>query len=112
MVTINAVVGDLVRDNQMVLRIDRYLNVVADDACPPRLHRACVRVRERHLLVRRCVELNFDLLEDLHLLLESRNLVLQPFCLCFRDRRLLAIGGVHLHKITADACLDVPHSPF
>ena len=49
---------------------------------------------------------------DLHLLLASRNLALQPFCLRLRNRRLLTICGVHFHQITADACLDTPHSPF
>src|SRR3954463_5489482 len=76
LVTIDAVISNYVRDDQMVLRVNRCLDVVADDSSSSRLHRTGIRIRERYLSVGRRVELNLDLLRAAHLLLQGRDLLL------------------------------------
>ena len=68
------------RDDQVVLRVDRGLHIVADDpgALAARGHRASVRVGQRDLLVGCGLHRGFDLLELLHLLLQRRDLLFQP----------------------------------
>src|SRR5579859_2339121 len=89
LITINAVIGNDVRNDQMVLRVNRRLDVVADDSRSSCLHRTGIRIRERYLSVGCRVELDLDLLEVSHLFLQGRNLVLQSLCPDLRDCRLL-----------------------
>ena len=47
--TIGPIVGNHMRDDQVVLRVNRRLDVVADDSSSSRLHRTGIRIRERYL---------------------------------------------------------------
>jgi hypothetical protein len=96
----------------MALRVNCRLDVVADNAGPPRLRRTRVRVGKRNLLVGCRVQLHLDLLEASHLFLQGRDLLLQSLRSDLRDGRLLAIRCVHRLKITSDTRLDVAHASF
>ncbi len=90
------------RDDQVVLRVNRSLDVVADNPRASCLHRTGIWIRERYLFVGCCVELNLDLLEASHLLLQGRNLVLQSLRPDLRNCRLLTIRCVHRLEIASD----------
>src|SRR6185437_2135459 len=102
LITIEAIIGNDMRDNQMVLRVNRSLDVVADDPGSSCLHRTGIWIRERYLFVGCCVELDLDLLEASHLFLQGRNLVLQSLCPDLCDGRLLTIRCVHRIEIASD----------
>jgi hypothetical protein len=77
---IRADIGDLVRDDQMVLGLDRDLHVVADDAgaSAARRHRARVGIGERDLLIGALEHPRLDVGEAAHLVPELRDLLPQP----------------------------------
>jgi len=65
-------------NDQMVLRIDRCLHVVADDSRAARHHGASVGVGQSDLFIRRFIELDFDRLKLLHLSFEHGDFLFQP----------------------------------
>lgn len=87
--------GDLVSNDQVMLRINRRLYVVAHDAAVPVIHGSRVRIGERDLLIRTCAQINVNLLEPLHLLFQGGDLLLQAILLQPGDIGLGAIGRVH-----------------
>ena len=102
-------------NDQMMLGIDRCLNVIADNAGAPAAcrHRARVWIGERDLLVWCRTHLDVKLLKTLHLLLQLDNLLLQAGRLGrARRRRFLPIGTVHLMQIARDALLDLLQPPL
>ena len=117
---IGADVGDLVRDDQMVRRINGRLHVVADHAgaAPAGCHRAGIGIGEGYLLIGRGEHLFLDRLEALHLFFELDELLLEPRGPGRKllRRRLtggcLAIGRVELAQIARDAVLDLRQPPL
>jgi hypothetical protein len=83
-------VGDLVRDDQMVLGIDRRLDVVAHDASASAAggHGACIRVGQGDLPIGRLLHLTSDLVEALDLRFDSDDLVFETADLTFGDERI------------------------
>lgn len=69
LVPIMALIGDLMRHDQMGLGIDNALNIIADMAAVlrPRRHGAGVRIRQRYLPVRRCFQLPAQRYHTVHL---------------------------------------------
>ena len=112
LVAIDTLGDDFVRHDQMVLGIDRGLHVVADDATVAALHRARIRVGQRQLLIGAGEHLRFEHLELLHLLLQGRNLLLQPALLQLCRFRLGPVGRVHRRQVTRDALFDLRHPPL
>ena len=77
---VGADVGHLMRDDQMVRRIDGRLHVVADHAgaAPAGRHRAGIRIGEGDLLIGSGEHLLLNSLEALYLFFELGQLLLQP----------------------------------
>jgi hypothetical protein len=77
---VGADVGHLVRDDQMMLGVDRDLHVVADNtgAAPARRHRAGIGIGKRDLLIGRSQHPRLELREAPHLLPQLGELLLQP----------------------------------
>src|SRR5205809_292061 len=75
-----AAVRHLMRHNQMMFGVDSYLNIVAEDtgAAAARCHRTTVRVGQRDLLVGGRKHLLLVPRKLAHLLLQLRQLVLEP----------------------------------
>jgi hypothetical protein len=90
--------GHFVRDDQVMLGIDRGLHVIADDAGAPSAggHGTGIGIGQRDLLVRRLLHPSSDLVEALHLRLDPGDLVLEPGYLALRDRRRLPVRPVQL----------------
>jgi hypothetical protein len=65
-----------------------------------------------NLSIWRCAHSHSNLLQVLHLRLESRNPLLQAGHPCFRDRRRLPIGPVQFSQITCNAFLDLLRPRF
>ena len=87
------------RYNQMVLGIDSYLHVVADDAgaAAARGHRAAIGIGQRDLLVGRSQHLLLVNRKLAHFLLQLRQLFGEPRHLRGqRLARLLSIGRIKL----------------
>ena len=106
-------VGHLMRDDQMMLGVDRDLDVVADDtgALAARRHRAGIGICQRYLLVRCGEHFHLENLETLHLLLQLLDLLFQAARLGLeRLGRLLPVGSVELLQIARDALLDLRHA--
>src|ERR1700730_5674719 len=101
-------VRHLVRDNEMVLGVDRSLHVVADDTgvLAARRHRARVRIGQRDLLVFALHHLGIDRIEPRNLFLQFRNLILEPRNLCLRHRIAMAVGSLQLRHVARDALVD------
>ncbi len=89
LIPVNADVGDLVRHNEVMFRINRRLDVVAHDAGTSGLHRTRIRVSQRNLLVGCRLKLNFNGLERRHLRFQRSDLVLKSFSPELRHGRLL-----------------------
>ena len=110
-----AFVGDFVRDDQVVVGVDRGLHVVADDTRAPAAgcHRAAVGIGQGYLLVGRSQHL---LLVDgklAHLLLQLCELLVEPRHLrgqCLR--RLLPVGRIKLAQIARDTLLQLGTPPL
>jgi hypothetical protein len=77
---IRADVGHLVRDDQVVLRLDRHLHVVADDAraAAARRHRARIGIGQRDLLIGTREHPGLEVGEAPHFVPELRDLLPQP----------------------------------
>ena len=75
LVSVDADAGDLMGHNQVMLGIDRRLDVVADDAGTTRLHRPGIGVGQGNLLVGHLIESDFYVLERLHLRFQRDDLV-------------------------------------
>ena len=103
-------VGDLVRNDEVVLGVDRRLHVVAHDArsLGPVAHRSCVGIGQRELPVGLVLQAFLHLVHPAHLLAQGLELVLQ--CL---DRGpssssgMRAVGGVRAPQVALDAFLDL-----
>ena len=112
LVAIDTLGDDFVRHDQVVLRVDRGLHVVADDAPVAALHRARIGVGQRQLLIGTGEHLRFVDLELLHLFLQGRNLLSQPALLQLCCFRFGPVGGVHRRQVTRDALFDLRHPPL
>jgi hypothetical protein len=103
------------RNNQVMVRIDRDLHVVADDAgtAAARRHRTAIGIGQGDLLVRRS---QHALLVDgklAHGLLHLRQFLLEPrHPRGQRLRRFLPVGRVKLAQITRDALLQLGTPPL
>jgi hypothetical protein len=107
-------VGHLVGNDEMMVRINCNLHVVAND---PRVlatcrHRARVGIGERDLLVLALHHLRVDRVEPDDLLLELLDLALQPRNLRLRHRVAVPIGGLKLREISGDALVNPLEAPF
>jgi hypothetical protein len=76
-------VGDLMGDNKMVLGVHRSLHVVTHHpgALAAGGHGTCIGIGQRNLFVWCLEHSHFQFLELAHLLLQARDLVLQPHAL-------------------------------
>ena len=102
-------IGHLVRDDQMVLGVDGDLHVVADDAraLAAGRHRPGVGVGQGDLLVGRCLDLLFHLLEGLHLPPQAFDLLLEAGCLGLGHVVVLPVGAVQRRQVARDAGLHL-----
>src|SRR4029453_499281 len=103
-------VGYLMRDNQVMLGIDRNLDVVAHDtgASAAGRHRAGIGIGQRYLLVRCREHSRLEGMQALHLPFQLRDLLRQAARLGFeRLGWFLPIGAVELLQITRDALLNL-----
>src|SRR5882762_2088399 len=108
---IRAYVRDLVRHDQVVFGVHYRLHVVTDNASTLALagHRAGVRVRQRHLPVRRGFHPGLQTLKPAHLILQRRDPLLQTHHLAGSARCFFAIHPIKLLEVLGDALLDQPH---
>ena len=104
----------IVRDNQMVVAVDRRLHVVTDDAGPAaaRCHRARIRIGQRYLLVGSFREFLADSLELPHLFANGGDLLLELLHPLLGDQGGIAVGAVKLGQIPSDALFEVLPSRF
>ena len=102
-------VGDLVRDDQMVLGIDGHLNIVADDtgALAAGRHRTGIGIGQGDLFVGRGFDLSAHLLERLHLSPQALNLLLEAHRLGLGDIIVLPIRTVECRQVARDAGLHL-----
>ena len=102
-------IGDLVRDDQMVLGIDGHLNIVADDAgaLAAGRHRPGVGIGQGNLFVGRGFDLSVHLLEGLHLPPQALDLLLEAHCLGLGDIIVLPIRTVERRQVARDAGLHL-----
>ena len=107
-------IGHLVGDYEMVLGVDRALDIVADNPAAPaaRRHRTRIRIGQRNLLVLGLHHLNIERIQAVDLLTQRRNLFLEPRDLGLRNRRALAIGAVELREITGNAFVNLLQAPL
>jgi hypothetical protein len=98
-----------VRHDQVVFGVDRGLHVVADHAgsAPAGGHGARTGVRQRHLFVRRGLDLLFHRLQGLHLLAQAGDLVLDAGGLGLGDVAVFAVGPIQGRKVARDAGVDL-----
>ncbi|MCY1445230.1 hypothetical protein D9M71_617390 [compost metagenome] len=94
LVTVDTVVGDFVRHDQVMLRIDRSLDVVANQAGAASHHRAGIWIGQGDLLVRGGLKLSPDISQFLHLGFKGGNLAVQALCLGLCHYGLLSVGGI------------------
>ncbi len=75
LVTVMGSVGDFVSDDEVVLRLQGALHVVANGSCffARALQRACVGIGERNLRVFHLFELRLDRFHALNFLLQLAN---------------------------------------
>ncbi|GJD71680.1 hypothetical protein MMMDOFMJ_4643 [Methylobacterium gnaphalii] len=106
---IMAEVRDLMRHDDMAVRIDGGLDVVADEtrALAVRGHGTRVRVGQRNLTVGRNLDLARHGLQRAHLPAERLDPLVQARRAHLGDARLLPVGGVELVEIALDARLDL-----
>ena len=102
-------IGDLVRNDQVVLGIHSNLHVVAHHASTLGLrhHRARVRIGQRDLRLGLLRELLLDLRHPPHLLAQRPHLFLEPLSLGDELAGLVAVGVVEDIQVTLDALLDL-----
>src|SRR5262249_56590301 len=114
LVAVAADVRYLMSNDEMMLRINCNLHVVANDAgvLATGRHRACVRIGERYLLVLALYHLRVDRVESDNLLLEPLDLALQPLNLRLRHRIAMPIGGFKLREVAGDALIDPLKAPL
>src|SRR6202007_2471198 len=114
LVAVAAHIGHLVSHDEMMLRINRNLHVVANDAgvLATCRHRACIRIGERDLLVLALHHLRVDRVEPDDLLLELLDLALQPLNFRLRHRIAMPIGWFKLREIAGDALIDTLKTPL
>ena len=89
------------RDNQMMLGVDRHLDIVADHsrAASARRHRAGVGMCQRYLLIRRIEHLLLESIETPHLALQLLDLLFEAVRFDLqRLGRLLPVGAVDCFK--------------
>ncbi|MCY1536454.1 hypothetical protein D9M68_719130 [compost metagenome] len=79
LITVDAVVGDFVRHDQMMFGVDRGLDVVTNQAGAARHHRACVGIGQGDLFVRRGLKPALDPQKFLHLGFQGGDLAVQTF---------------------------------
>ena len=107
-------VGDLVGQDQMMLGIDRGLQVVAHRtggaAC--RGHRPCIRIGHRNLAIGRFLQLLFDAIQRRHLLAHLGQLFAQLRDACLGQQRRIAIGTIQLGQIASHALVELATPRF
>ena len=93
---VGADIGQLVRDDQMVLGVNGDLNIAADDAraLAAGRHRPGVRIGQGNLLVGRFLDLPFHRLQGLHLPPQAFDLLLDAGCLRLGHLVVLPVGVV------------------
>lgn len=77
LIAVDAIAGDLVRHDQVMLRLNRCLDVVTDHASAATHHRTCVGISKRNLFVRGGLQLSLNIPELLHLGFQGGNLAVQ-----------------------------------
>jgi hypothetical protein len=89
-------VRHLMRDDQVVLGVHGYLDVVAHESCALGLreHRARIGVGQRQLRFRLTRQLLLDLIHPAHLLAQRRDLLLQPLGLRLELAGSCSVGGL------------------
>lgn len=102
-------VGDFVRHDQVMLRVDGGLHVVAHQARAFGLrdHRARVGVGSGELTLGQLLQLHFGLIELTHLRAQLPDLVLQSLGLRLDLGRLRAVGRLQGIEVALDAVLDL-----
>jgi len=111
-------VRDLVRHDQMVLRIDGALHVVADrvGAVALRCHRARIRIGQRDLFLTRGLKLRLECRQAVHLGLERLDASAQRRDLGgsnpYAGHLRLAIRTIKLGEIASDALVDRSDPPL
>jgi len=101
-----------VRHDQVMLRIDHGLHVVADHAgiLAARRHGSRVGIGQGNLLVRRSMHGGFQRLVLAHLLAQRGDLVLQPRRLGFSHLAFLTVRRLQRRQIALDARFDLLHA--
>lgn len=94
LIAIAPVVRDLVRHDQMVLRVDRCLHVVADHSAAAGFHRAGIGIGQGDLFVRCFVELYLDSLEFPELSFQGRDIVVKAFGFDLCHGRFMTISSI------------------
>ncbi len=107
-------VGHFVGGDQMVLGVDRDLDVVADHprALAVGRHGPAVRIGQRDLLVGRGMHFRLQGLERAHLLAQGCDLLRQPHGLGLGQLALLPVGRLQGRHVPLDAGLDLLHPPL
>src|SRR5205085_2222282 len=114
---VDADVGHLVCDDEMMLDVDGVLHIVTDGvgAVALRRHGTRIRIGERDLRLARCQHLRLDRRQTPELRLERLHALRQPRNFGGRSRKagdlLLAIRAIELLEIALDGALDGCH-PF
>lgn len=105
-------VGHLMSHDQVVLGLDRDLDVVAHQAraLAVRGHRPAIRIGQRDLLVGRGVDIDLQRLEVGHLFAQLGDLLPQPLRLRLGKLALLAVGRLQRRQIARDAGLHLLHA--
>ncbi len=101
--------GHFVRYDQVMFGVDRGLHVVAHHAgsAPAGGHGARIGVRQRHLLVRRGLDLLLHRLQGLHLLAQAGDLVLDAGGPGLGDVAVFAVSPVQGRQVARDAGVDL-----
>ena len=99
---------------RVMLGVDCGLDIVADDtAAPPAgRHGPRIRVRQRHLLVRRGLHDRFKGFERRHLLAKRGDLLLQTHGFGLRQLALLPVRRLQGGQVARDAGLDPMAHPL
>ena len=102
-------IGDLVRDDHVVLGINHCLHVVTHDAgaAAAGRHPARIGIGERDLLVRALEQPSFDRTKLAEVVLDPSHLLLQPGDPRWRDRGRFAVGTVQLIQVAPNAFLEL-----
>ena len=100
-------VRNLVRNDQMMLRIHGCLHVIADHtrAATTGGHRACIGIGQGDLAVRSLRHLLADLLKLAHLLFDRLHLLFNMLDASFRHERRLSVRAIEFCHVACDAVL-------